>query len=86
MKKQFTNPEVQKLIERAHTRLLSGLRNFPDDLSMIHAYAGDYCDLYEIAKMIEKEEPKDKIAKAMWKLDTIVRDEIPDVLYYLYTR
>jgi len=36
--------------------------------------------------MIENGEDKKKIAMAMWKLDTAVRDVIPDSAYYAFTQ
>lgn len=44
----------------------------------------DFEDLMSIAHMIENDEDFDSIQKAMWKLDTLVRDVIPDTVYYLY--
>lgn len=44
----------------------------------------DYEDLMSIAGMIENNEPKASIAKAMWRLDTAVRDIIPDEVYNPY--
>ena len=46
----------------------------------------DYEDLMSIAEMIEGDESKQSIAKAMWKLDTAVRDVIPDSVYYTYNK
>jgi hypothetical protein len=44
----------------------------------------DYEDLISIAGMIENNESKKSIANAMWKLDTLVRDVIPDKVYNAY--
>jgi len=44
----------------------------------------DYEDLISIANMIESNESKKSIANAMWKLDTLVRDVIPDNVYNAY--
>jgi len=44
----------------------------------------DYEDLISIAGMIENNESKKSIAKAMWNLDTAVRDVIPDKVYNTY--
>lgn len=46
----------------------------------------DYDDLISIAQMIENNESKESIAQAMWKLDTLVRDVIPDSVYNTYNR
>ena len=44
----------------------------------------DYDDLMKIARMIESNKSAKDVARAMWKLDTIVRDAIPDDVYYAY--
>ena len=44
----------------------------------------DYEDLVSIAQMIENNE--EGVAQAMWKLDTAVRDVIPDSVYNIYNR
>jgi hypothetical protein len=44
----------------------------------------DYEDLISIAGMIENNESKKSIARAMWNLDTAVRDVIPDKVYNTY--
>ena len=46
----------------------------------------DYEDLISIAGMIENNESKKSIANAMWNLDTLVRDVIPDDVYNAYSR
>jgi hypothetical protein len=46
----------------------------------------DYEDLVSIANMIENEETDSVIQKAMWKLDTLVRDVIPDEVYYGFNK
>ena len=46
----------------------------------------DYDDLISIAQMIENDESKESIAQAMWKLDTLVRDVIPDSVYNIYSK
>ena len=46
----------------------------------------DYEDLMSIAEMIEGDESKQSIAKAMWRLDTLVRDVIPDSVYNVYNK
>ena len=46
----------------------------------------DYEDLVSIAQMIENDEDAAAICKAMWKLDTAVRDVIPDKIYYTYNK
>ena len=44
----------------------------------------DYEDLMSIAQMIEDGESEQSIARAMWRLDTLVRDVIPDSVYNAY--
>ena len=44
----------------------------------------DYEDLVSIAQMIENNESG--IARAMWRLDTAVRDVIPDSVYDTYNK
>lgn len=46
----------------------------------------DYEDLMSIANMIESEETDSQIQTAMWKLDTLVRDVIPDEVYYAFNK
>ena len=46
----------------------------------------DYEDLISIASMIENNESKKSISNAMWKLDTLVRDVIPDSVYNAYNQ
>lgn len=49
-----------------------------------HVVQSDYEDLMSIAGMIENNETSKSIKHAMWKLDTAVRDEIPDEVYHTY--
>lgn len=46
----------------------------------------DYEDLMSIANMIESNETDSQIQTAMWKLDTLVRDVIPDDVYYAFNK
>ena len=46
----------------------------------------DYEDLMSIAGMIESNETDSQIQLAMWKLDTAVRDVIPDDVYYAFNK
>ena len=46
----------------------------------------DYEDLISIANMIESNETDSQIQTAMWKLDTLVRDVIPDKVYNAYNQ
>ena len=46
----------------------------------------DYEDLMSIANLIEDGASEKVIANAMWRLDTAVRDVIPDAVYYIYNK
>lgn len=46
--------------------------------------AEDYDDLMSIAQMIEDSADKNAITRAMWRLDTAVRDEIPDEVFWAF--
>jgi len=59
-------------------------RNWPNDKNMLKCGKCDHDDLMKIAKMIESNEDNKKIAKSMSGLDTIVRELIPDEVYYAY--
>lgn len=58
---------------------------FSNDAKMLKCGKDDYDDLISIVGMIENNEDKKKIGKSMWRLDTAVRDIIPDEVYYAYT-
>ena len=60
-------------------------RTWPNDKMMLKCGKGDHDDLMKIAKMIENNEDNKKIARFMSGLDTIVRELIPDQVYYAYT-
>ena len=55
-----------------------------DDPQLDRVIKSDYEDLISIVGMIENGEDKKTIARAMWKLDTSVRDVIPDSVYDIY--
>jgi hypothetical protein len=57
---------------------------FSNDKKMLKVGKKDYEDLLSIAGMIENGEDIKKIANAMRRLDTAVRDVIPDSAYYAY--
>ena len=59
---------------------------FEGDSDMIEFGKKDYDDLISIAGMIENGEDVRKIGKAMWNLDTAVRDVIPDDVFYAYNQ
>ena len=58
----------------------------PEDPEVQRVVQSDYEDLMSIAGMIENNETPKSIMHAMWNLDTAVRDEIPDDVYYAYNR
>lgn len=58
---------------------------FRGDSTTIKGCNKDLRDLKKITSMIESNEDKNKIARAMWSLDTAVREVIPDEVYYAYT-
>ena len=56
-------------------------KTFSDDKEMLKVGEQDYEDLISIAGMIDNGENSEKIAYAMRRLDTAVRDIIPDSTY-----
>ena len=55
-----------------------------DDPQLDRVVKSDYEDLISIVGMIENGEDKKTVARAMWNLDTAVRDVIPDSVYDIY--
>ena len=55
-----------------------------DDPELDRVVKSDYEDLISIVGMIENGEDKKTVARAMWNLDTAVRDVIPDSVYDIY--
>jgi hypothetical protein len=53
-------------------------------LNLSPVYQQDFENLTSIATMIENNEDAKAIQKAMWNLDTAVRDVIPNKVYYTY--
>jgi hypothetical protein len=80
------NELAKKLFAAADKYLAWHNGAFSDDAKMLKVGKDDYDDLISIAGMIENDEGMRKIANAMWKLDTAVRDVIPDDVYYAYTK
>ena len=80
------NELAKKLVAAAEKYLAWNDKAFSDDAKMISVGKRDYEDLISIAGMIENDEDSTRIARAMWKLDTAVRDVIPDKVYYAYNR
>lgn len=75
-----------KLVAAADKYLSWNTKAFSDDAKMISVGKRDYDDLISVAGMIENGEDEKKIAKAMWRLDTAVRDVIPDSVYNAYNQ
>ena len=57
-----------------------------EDPEVVRVVESDYEDLMSIAGMIENNETDSQIQVAMWNLDTAVRDEIPDEVYYAFNK
>lgn len=56
------------------------------DKHLISMFNSDFDNLLKIAELIEKNAPKQEIRLAIWNLDTIVREHIPENIYrhFLY--
>lgn len=85
MKNELKNEHAQQVAARAFKWVTHSHNTWQDDLGMLKSGATDYLDLMEIAIMIESNQPKKNIARKMWDLDTVVRDEIPNQVYDFYT-
>lgn len=59
---------------------------FKGDAKMISVGQRDHDALMSIAGMIENNEDSTTIARAMSRLDTAVRDVIPDNVFYAYNQ
>jgi len=75
--------ELAKKLVTAADKYRAVERNYEGAAEVVQS---DYDDLISIAGMIENNESKKSIANAMWKLDTLVRDVIPDKVYNAYNR
>ena len=85
MKNKLTNRNAKALAVAALKWLNDHHNTWPTDREMLKAGTSDYLDLMEIVNMIEALAEKKAIAKAMWALDTNVRDQIPNKVYNAYT-
>ena len=74
------------LKDAADRYLAWNTKAFSDDAKMISVGERDHDVLISIAGMIENGEDSTRIARAMWKLDTAVRDIIPNDVYYAYNQ
>lgn len=77
--------EYAILLKKAADKYIAWHNNaFKDDTDMLEYGKKDYDDLISIAGMIENNESERAIVGAIWKLDTAVRDIIPDKVYYRF--
>lgn len=74
------------LKEAADRYLNWNTKAFKGDAKMISVGQRDHGDLMSIAGMIENNEDSTTIARAMSRLDTAVRDVIPDDVFYAYNQ
>ena len=77
--------------KHAHTLAVAAAKyrdSFDEDHAIKYAklIKQDYEDLMSIAQMIEGDESAQSIARAMWRLDTQVRDVIPNSVYNVYNK
>lgn len=75
--------ELAKKLVAAADKYRAVERNYEGAEKMVQS---DYEDLISIAGMIENNESKKSISRAMWNLDTAVRDIIPNDVYYAYNQ
>lgn len=75
--------ELAKKLVAAADKYRAVERNYEGAEKMVQS---DYEDLISIAGMIENNESKKSISRAMWNLDTAVRDVIPDDVFYAYNQ
>ena len=73
----YTNHLAENLANSAY-RYLNKYRHLGDFVQR------DYEDLISIANLIQSDAPRNVVAKAMRNLDTCVRDQIPDNVYYAF--
>ena len=73
----YTNCLAENLANSAN-RYLDKYRHLGDFVQR------DYEDLIFIAGLIQSDAPRNVVAKAMRNLDTCVRDQIPDNVYYAF--
>jgi len=82
---KFEHPNALKLKEVADKYLAWNTKSFSGDAKMIKGGEKDHEDLLSIALMIEQDEFNTlPIRRAIRKLDTFIRDYIPQNIYDLY--
>jgi len=74
------------LKDAADRYLAWNTKTFSDDAKMVSVGEVDHDALMSIAGMIENGEDSTRIARAMGRLDTAVRDVIPDDVFYAYNQ
>jgi hypothetical protein len=79
------NEHALILKQAADKYLAWNKKHFSGEEDMMNCARSDYEDLISIATSIANGADKKSIAQAMWKLDTAVRDVIPDKVYMAYT-
>jgi hypothetical protein len=78
--------EHSLLLKQAADKYLAwNKKHFSNEKDMMDCVYNDYEDLISIATSIGRNEDKKLIAEAIWKLDTAVRDVIPNKVYMAYT-
>lgn len=80
------NPLAVSLKDAADKYLAWNNKTFADDAKMVSVGQRDHDDLMSIAVMIQNNEDSLRIARAMSRLDTAVRDVIPNDVYYAYNQ
>ena len=80
------NKLALSLKDAADRYLAWNTKTFSDDAKMVSVGEIDHGDLMSIAGMIENGEDSTRIARAMGRLDTAVRDVIPDDVFYAYNQ
>lgn len=80
----MTNKLAQALKLKAERRLERDVKVWASDPKMLDVIHRDYSDLIWIAILIEADFPDKTIQKFINRLDTIVRDEIPSIIYDKY--
>ena len=82
---KLKHPNAIKLVEVADKYLAWNNKSFPNDAGMLKGGEKDHEDLISIALMIEQDEFNNRsISNAIRKLDTFIRDYIPQNIYDLY--
>jgi hypothetical protein len=89
--------DARSIANSALKWFVRGHHNYGNDHEMLNSYSNDYRDLMAIAHLVEdydaelanmtekvRKKRRSKIGKAMRDLDTIVRDQITEKVYYRF--